>query len=246
MGPEILNVLLDTWRNQSGAVYSDEFVVRFETAGFCRVMANGNLGDLADEIIRREIEHHRGLGRSFEWTHLSCDSPDDMLSRLASLGFSIGEKEVVCLFDLAEGDLGVPSRRVVQVHDAQTLHDFRNVAEAVFQKDFAYTTEVLTLDLRSDIHQEFGFVAYDGQEPVSIGRLSRPTGAEIAGLYTGGTLSSHRRQGYYRSTIQARAQFARALGVRSLSVDARTSSLPILLGMGFHPLVESWPCDFSI
>ena len=243
---KVLDILLDTWRNRSGAVYSDEYIARFETEGYCRVMANGSLEGIAESIIQRETEHHRALKRSFEWTHLSCDEPTDMLERLVAHGFRVGEKEVVCAFDLADGELGEPAERVEPVRDAHTLADFRSVAESVFEKDFAYTTGVLADNFEFDIPQEYGFVAYDGDQPVSIGRLSHPEGGTVAGLYTGGTVCTHRGKGFYRSVVQARAQFARELGIRYLSVDARSSSLPILESLGFRPIVESWPCDYLI
>ena len=242
----MLEVLLNSWRCSSDAVFSDEYIVRFQTEGYCQVITNGCLEGVADKIIEREIAHHRSIGRSFEWAYFSLDLPTDLKQKLVEHGFQPGIKEVICMIEtdaIASQDIG--SYRVERARDEKGLADFRAVAEAVFAKDFSYTTGVLAECLREGKTSETGFVAYDGDIPVSIGRLSWPDGSQIAGLYTGGTLETHRGKGFYRAVVCARAKVAQEIGAKYLSVDARPTSLPILTRLGFEPVVESWPCDWT-
>jgi hypothetical protein len=66
----------------------------------------------------------------------------------------------------------------------------------------------------------------------------------FAGLYGGGTLKTHRRRGFYRALVAARAQDARELGARYLLVDALPTSRPILERMGFQRITDTWPCEW--
>ena len=239
----MLEIYMQAWT--SGPVFSDRYITRFCTEGYCAVMANKSLVGVVDEIIEREIAHHESIGRSFEWTTFSTDEPADLALRLEKRGFEVGTKEVACMIPLADCDFGCSQIRVERVIDESTLADFRAVAEGVFGKDYSYTTGVLAENLALGAVNETGFVAYDGKTPVSVGRLSWPSGTKVAGMYTGGTLTSHRGKGFYRAVVAARADFARGLGVEYLSVDARPTSLPILQRLGFVPVVESWPCEFT-
>lgn len=134
------------------------------------------------------------------------------------------------------------SHRVERIQTEQHLTDFRLVAEEVFKKDFAFTTGVLAKAIEVGSTIETGFVAYDGDTPVSIGRLFRRDNSPCGTLYTGATREPWRGKGYYQAVIQARGDFAKKAGIKYLSVDALHTSLPILLHHGFEPLVESWPC----
>ncbi|MBS1726457.1 MAG: hypothetical protein JST51_07020 [Armatimonadetes bacterium] len=242
----MLESLLDLWWSSPDVVYSDEYVVRSQTDGYCRVMPRKSLGAMTDDIIEREIVYHRHLGRSFEWTQTGFGDENKILDRLESHGFVIGTKEVICLIDLEAFDLSERSEiRVERVQDEQGLADFRAVAEEVFEKDFAYTTGVLRECLASGSRKQIGFVGYDGGYAVSIGRLDTQGDSLIGGLYTGGTRKEYRGRGFYRAVVGRRAEYARELGLRYLSVDARPTSLPILRRLGFEEVVESWPCEWK-
>ena len=135
---------------------------------------------------------------------------------------------------------------VRKVIDEKGLADFRAVAEEVFGKDFAYTTGVLRESMTNGDGVETGFITYDDGRPVSVGRLSVVPGATFGGLYTGGTLPGSRGHGFYQANVWARARVARQRGLRYLSVDAKPSSLPILCRLGFVPILEQWPCTYTI
>ena len=239
----LLATLLHEYRTLGNPVFTDTTVVRFQTEGYCQVLANGSLVGVADEVIKREIAHHRSIGRSFEWKLFSTDLPADLLDRLVARGFEIGTKEVVCAVDLATCFREVdPEIRVERVSDEIQLNDFRSVAEAVFGKDFSFTVGVLARCIAAGTEEEVGFVAYSGDTPVSIGRLDHGERNTCGGLYTGGTLPEFRCRGYYQAVVAARVSHARKASLRYLCIDARPTSLPILHRLGFESVVESWQC----
>jgi len=239
----MLEILQTQWK--AGSTYEDTYVTRYIDEWECTVMVNGDLTENADEIIEREIEYHRSLGRSFEWKLFSCDFPSDLLDRLITRGFKIGIKEVVCAMDISQKTPEInPSICVKRVQTESELSDFRSVAEEVFQKDFSYTTEALAKCIADGTEDQVGFVAYDGVTPVSIGRVDNYGQAPCAGLYTGGTIAAYRGRKFYQAIVAARAEFAKSQGASILWVDARPTSLPILQRLGFEAVVETWPCGF--
>jgi hypothetical protein len=137
----MLDALMHVWKDQSGAVFSDEFVFRFQTEGYCQVLCNNSLVGVEEEIISREIAHHRSIGRDFEWAVFSVDKPSNLVSILKSRGFEVGTKEIMCMFPLGEySTFSNDDLRVMRVTDEAGLADFKSVADAVFGKDFSYTT----------------------------------------------------------------------------------------------------------
>ncbi len=242
----MLEAYLGELRNSTDAKYRDEFVVRFQTEGYCQVVCNGSLEGVEDEIIKREIEVHRALGRDFEWSLFSTDHPSDLFHRLLAHGFVPDTPEVICALDLNLLPESTTPVRVEKVANPHQLADFRSVAEVVFEKDYTYTAGTLAECMRTGDQSETGFVAYRGDTPVAIGRLTKDPRSEFAGLFTGGTLPQFRGQGYYSALVWARARFARELGAKFVTVDARPTSLPILLRLGFCELVASSPCLYTL
>lgn len=240
----MLDLLQAQWK--AGSTHKDSFVTRYMDEWECMVMVNGDLSEVADEIIEREIDHHRSLGRPFEWKLFSSDLPSDLLDRLIARGFKVGIKEVVCAMDIGKQLPATnPSIIVRRVQTESELGDFRSVAEEVFQKDFSYTTAALAKCIAEGTEDQVGFVAYDGVTPVSIGRVDHYDRASCAGLYSGGTVPAYRGRGYYQAVVAARAEFAKSQGASVIWVDARPTSLPILQRLGFEAQVETWPCEFE-
>ncbi len=243
----MLETLMHELRTMGNPVFTDTTVVRYRTDGYCMVMANGSLEGIADEVIEREIAYHWSINRSFEWKLFSNDLPEDMIDHLIAHNFVVGPEEVVCGVDLATFEPNADATiRVEKVTTEEQLIHFRTVAEVVFGRDYSFTTGVLRDCIAEGSEAEVGFVAYDGEVPVSIGRLDSQPGATFGGLYTGGTLSGWRGKGFYRAVVAARASYAWKAGLKYLCVDALPTSLPILQRLGFEALVETWPCDFTV
>jgi hypothetical protein len=202
----------------------------------------------ADAAIAREIDHYRRLGVGFEWKVYAHDAPTDLVDRLRRQGFAVGAEEAVLFYDLSnpppwarEADTGAVRR----IDQAEQVDDYRAVAEDVFGKDYAFTTAELLAALRSWSTQHRGYVAYDGDKAVSIGRLYTHPKSHFGGLYGGGTLATHRGRGFYRAVVAARARDAVAAGAKYLIVDALLTSRPVLERMGFVMVTRTWPCEWS-
>jgi hypothetical protein len=203
--------------------------------------------ETADAAIAREIEYHRQLKVSFEWKAFAHDKPPDLLARLAGHGFEIGPMEAVLVHDLADPPTWVRQAdglKVVRVERIEQVALYRQVAERIFEKDYALTARELAAALAAGSTQHRGYIACAQDEPVSVGRLYTHPKSAFAGLYGGGTLKSHRGRGFYRALVAARARDAVALGARYLQVDALPTSRPILERLGFERLTETWPCDW--
>jgi hypothetical protein len=202
----------------------------------------------ADAAIAREIEHHRRLGVSFEWKAYAHDTPPDLLERLRRAGFDIGEQETVMVYDLScdaawINDAGAGEvRRVGRLEEVDT---YRQLAQAMFGKDYSFTANELAADIRAGSTQHVGYIAYDGEQPVSLGRLYTHPDSHFGGLFGGATLASHRGRGFYRAVVAARARDARSAGARYLSVDALPTSRPILERLGFRAVTCTWPCEVA-
>lgn len=200
-----------------------------------------------ETLIDREIAHHRALGVAFELTVYGHHAPRDMVERLRRRGFHIGQEEAVMVCDASAcRDWPADSSiRVRRADEEPTVADFRAVSEAVFKKDFAFTTNELLAAIRAGSFDHRGYVAYapDGG-PVSVGRLYTHPQSEFGGLFGGGTLAAFRGQGFYRATVAGRARDALARGAKYLRVDALPTSRPILERLGFQRLTSTWPCDW--
>jgi GNAT superfamily N-acetyltransferase len=70
-------------------------------------------------------------------------------------------------------------------------------------------------------------------------------GRQFAELYGGSTVEEYRGRGLYSGLVRARAQEARARGVRFLAVDTSPMSRPILEKAGFTFLAHTQPFVYS-
>src|SRR5439155_12381944 len=126
--------------------------------------------DCADVVIDEQIAHYRELASEFEWKLYAHDKPDDLLSRLRRRGFEIGPREAFMVFDLsnrAEWIHDSVDPAVIRVEREDQIADYRRVAEAVFDKDYAFTYGELAEAIRAGSTDHVGYIAYDGREPVS-------------------------------------------------------------------------------
>src|SRR5688572_18702775 len=202
--------------------------------------------DVAEATIVAEIEHHRRIGKSFEWKVYAHDPLTDLRDRLARHGFFIGPLEAVAVLDLADppgwvNDTSITVRRVETLEQVET---YGRVSAAVFGEKFRFESE-LADGLRTGSTQIRGYIAYAGNDPVSIGRLYTHPQSWFGGLYGGGTIAAHRGRGFYRALIAARARDAIASGTQYLLVDALPTSRPILQRLGFERVADTWACEWT-
>jgi GNAT superfamily N-acetyltransferase len=214
------------------------------TTGAYRTIGYSTLaGADVDWEIATQVEFFRSLGQPFEWKLYGHDRPHDLADRLARAGFVPGETEHFMVRDLKAAPIEDPTVDGItlrEVRDLARLQDFASVNGAAFDRDGAWALEMYgnrLTDPTCVLH-----VAYDGERPVSSGRLELPPGSTFASLWSGGTLPSHRGRGIYRMLVAARAWEALWLGYRYLTVDARETSRPILEQVGFTALttVTDW------
>ncbi|HEX3916731.1 MAG TPA: GNAT family N-acetyltransferase [Caulobacteraceae bacterium] len=190
------------------------------------------------EIAAREAAFYRPLG-DLKWKVYSHDAPANLGAALEAAGFVVGGHETFLALDLdAQPDWpappgGVEVRRIV---DSAGVADMMAVNEAAFGEPGSWTVEFLTARLADPTLALY--VAYADGRPVSSGRLEFCTGTAFAGIYGGGTVPDHRGRGTYRALVAARVREARERGYRYLTVDARPTSRPILLRLGFEAVSE--------
>ncbi len=148
------------------------------------------------------------------------------------------------VYDLSDGPPPCDSggRVVKRITRPEQIEDYRSVAEETLGKDYGLTSQHLADALANGSTQRIGYIAYDGEKPVSIGRLITHPLSAFGGLYGGTTHEQYRGRGFYRAMVAARAADAIRLGARYLLVDALPTSRPILERIGFVRLTETIPC----
>jgi GNAT superfamily N-acetyltransferase len=198
----------------------------------------------ADETaaaVAREAAFFRDKG--VQWKVFDHDGPPNLVEALAAAGFEEDTPEMFLALDLDQimPDFVPPAGiEVREVKDRAGVADLVAVSAAAFDRDEPWRLEQLTGLLGSSTQALF--VAYDGDVPVSSGRLALEPGKAFAGLYGGGTRPDYQGRGVYRALVAARAAEARRRGHRFLTVDARETSRPILERIGFQRLdtVRDW------
>jgi GNAT superfamily N-acetyltransferase len=199
-----------------------------------------------DEAILGEIEFHRKAGVPFEWKFYRHDSPPDLLEKLKRHGFSQGPPEAVMVYDLATADLPQEMDGVVRrITTLAQIDHYRLVAEESLNKEFTFTCNELAEAIKNRSTQHLGYIAYDKNDPVSIGRLYTHPLSVFGGLYGGATRPAYRRRGFYRAVVAQRARDARDMGAKYLIVDALPTSRPTLERLGFQRLTETIPCEWQ-
>jgi hypothetical protein len=202
----------------------------------------------ADAVIADQVAYYRAAGVEMEWKVYGHDTPADLTVRLARHGFVIGPREAVMVLDLHDAPAWVrtpPAQPVLRVATAARVALFRAAAEDIFSKNYQLTAGDITRALQTGSTEHLAYIGIEGGRAVSIGRLYTHPDSAFGGLYGGATRPTHRRQGWYRAVVAARAREALGLGARYLMVDALPTSRPILEGLGFRKVTDTWPCVFE-
>jgi predicted N-acetyltransferase YhbS len=199
----------------------------------------------ADAVIAQELQQHRTADVAFEWKLYGHDGPADLLARLQRQGLIAGAPEAVLVYDLAAGPPPGPADQftIMRITRPDQIEDYRRVAEEALGKDYGLTSGELADGLAQGSTQHLGYIAYEGTEPVGIGRLYTHPLSVFGGLYGGTVREQYRGRGIYRALVAARAMAAMELGARYLMVDALPTSRPILGRLGFGHLDDTIPCE---
>jgi hypothetical protein len=198
--------------------------------------------DRAFEIAAREAAFYGALGGGLKWKVYDHDRPANLGAALAAAGFVAAQRETFMAFDLeaptawGAAPEGVEVRRIA---DRAGVADFMEVHDAAFGEPGSWTVDFLASRLADPTLAIY--VAYVDGAPATGGRLELVPGTSFAGLYGGGTVPAFRGRGVYRALVAARAAEARRRGFRTLIVDARETSRPILQRLGFQPIVPLTP-----
>jgi GNAT superfamily N-acetyltransferase len=193
----------------------------------------------AANAIAEQHDYFRRAGQEFEWKVFGHDRPENLPQLLEAAGLVPDEPETVVVLDLKQGfptadpPAGVEIRRVI---DESGVHDAVAANLAAFGPDHHSSDHLV--EAFKDPSQAL-YVAYADGVPVSSGRVAMTPGRLFAGLWGGGTAPAYRRRGIYRNLVWARAAFAHTRGARYLTVDARETSRPILMQLGFAPLTTT-------
>ncbi len=227
------------------ATYTLPHLTRVEMVGRGLVIWSDLDPEQVEEAIRGEIEFHRKANVPFEWKLYCHDRPANLLDKLKSNGLESGPREAVMVYDLAAAEVPQNMDGVVRrITTLEHVEDYRLVAEESLGKDYGYICDELASAIKAGSTQQLGYVAYDGREPVSIGRLQTHPLSVFGGLYGGTTRAAYRRRGFYRAVVAQRAMDAMKSGARYLIVDALATSRPTLERLGFRQMTETIPCEW--
>ena len=201
--------------------------------------------DNAERVIREQVAYFGGIGHEFEWKAYSHDAPEDLVARLALLGFEVEEREAIMALELASAPpfLFEPVTADTQrITDPAHIHRVIAVLEEVWQEEKSGLGERLANDLRNHPDDLSVYIAYGDYRAASAAWIYFHEKSQFASLWGGSTLPAYRKQGLYSALLAVRAQEARRRGVRFLTVDASPMSRPILEKLGFHLLTYAHAC----
>lgn len=201
------------------------------------------------QIIRHEIEYFQRLAVDFEWKVYDFDEPENLKNILEREGFTSGESEAFMLCATDEKRLHERNRKdqaqIHRVHTVQGLQDIAKVQHSVWNENFDWLVEQLSLVLETKPDELSLYCAYVDDEPVGSGYTSFPSGSQYPELHGGAVIPGFRGQGIYGSLYQVRCQEIFQRGFLRTSVDATDMSRPILEGLGFELVCLTHPMRYS-
>jgi len=198
----------------------------------------------ADAVIAAQVSRFVELARPWEWKHYSYDLPPDLPDRLLAAGFTPEPVETLLVAEIADLGLDVLTPTGVDlltVVDQRGVEALVSVHDQVFGGDHSGLGRALLAALDSRPPTAAAVVAVAGHTPIAAGRVEFHPGTDFASLWGGGTLSTWRGRGVFRSLVAHRAALASARGFRYLQVDASPDSRPILQRLGFVELATTTP-----
>lgn len=220
----------------------------FGWGGFTTYRSLGGVDDL-DELIERTIAHYRDETEvaRFEWKTRGHDQPADLGQRLVAQGFQAEELETVMVGPVEHLVQDVELPPGVRIRQAGVAGDFTDdVTRAHHLQNAGFgggdATAVETIDrLERSRGNATMWLAEDGDEVISAGRLEIVPGTDFAGLWGGVTHAARRGQGIYRALTAARAAHAQQAGVKFMQSDCSPMSQPILERSGLTAVTTTTP-----
>ncbi len=202
----------------------------------------------ADAEISAQIAYFESIGQDFEWKIYDYDTPRDLKERLAAHGFEIEDEEAVLVMDLSDAPetFWQPiTHDVRKITAADKIADVVSVHEQVWDESQPWLTQYLTEALANYPDQMSIYAAYADEKPVGVAWIYFANESQFGGLWGGSTLEGYRERGIYTAIVAARAQEAKARGIKYLTVDAMPMSRPILEKRGFQTIARSFPCKWT-
>jgi GNAT superfamily N-acetyltransferase len=197
-----------------------------------------------DETIRDVISLVQHEADDFEWKTYDHDTPANLRERLLAHGFEPEEPEALVALDLDDAPdfLWQPvTADVRRITAPEGIDAVMSVEQEVWGDPPGQLAEELKRELRETPQLLSMYLAYGDGQPASVGWTRFYEGRQFADLWGGSTLPQYRGRGLYTALVAARAQEARARGVRFLTVDASPMSRPILEKHGFRFLTYTQP-----
>lgn len=202
--------------------------------------------DTADAIIQEQLAYFNSLGHDVEWKAYSHDQPSDLIERLTRHGFAVDEVEAILVLDLhtTHPAPDAPSR-VRRITRSEQLTDLATVRERVYSSNVSDAVDRLSFELEQTPDDISVYIAdFDGAA-AACAWIRFPRASAFASLWGGSTVPELRNRGLYTELVAARVQEARGRGFRYLTVDARSTSRPILEKIGFQLLTSATACTRS-
>ena len=199
-----------------------------------------------DAAIQEQVAYFTALGHELEWKVFAHDQPPDLVERLAQHGFAVDETEAILVQDLqTAAPEPTALTRVKRLFGPDGLGDIATIKQHV---DASTDTHKLLVRLSYELdHTPDGisvYVAYVDGVPAACAWIRFPVASAFASLWGGSTVPELRNRGLYTELVAARVQEARARGFRYLTVDARSTSRPILEKRGFKVLTFATACTW--
>ena len=200
----------------------------------------------ARTVIAEQTAFFRARGVRVEWKVYGHDLPAELGDLLQEAGYAPDPTETLMVFDLSDRLPVVPKPSRVEIRrvtDRSGLETAVAVSQEAFGPGEDWSVEGYARRL-ADPSLAVLLALADGV-PAASGRLEMPAGRSFASLWGGGTSPPYRGRGIYGTLVAARAEIARERGYRFLTVDALSTSRPILERLGFRALtrITGWMLD---
>jgi GNAT superfamily N-acetyltransferase len=200
-----------------------------------------------DAAIRQQVAYFQSLGHDLEWKAFAHDQPPDLVERLAGHGFAVDETEAILVLDLSASPPGpAQPSRVRKITQRDELADIAHIKLRVDDAmDVTAGVDRLARELAHAPDEISIYVADHAGAPAACAWVRFPRSSAFASLWGGSTVPELRNRGLYTDLLVARVHEARARGFRYLTVDARSTSRPILEKRGFQVLTFATACTWS-